>query len=106
MIGTENDNPNPNPALRRSTRTRLTRACNRGLGERPIYERDAEGNFRLIGVQEGRTADPLCKKWGTFDKDKAIQMNRESTKRRRAAKQQNKAKWERDFAPLSPNASF
>ncbi|KAI6221370.1 hypothetical protein M3Y99_01553400 [Aphelenchoides fujianensis] len=98
MVGSENDNPNP--ALRRSTRTRLTRACNRGLGERPLYARDADGNFRLVGVQEGRTADPLCRKWGTFDKDKALQLDRDAAQRRRVVKQQNKRKWERDFPPL------
>ncbi|KAI6172988.1 hypothetical protein M3Y98_01033800 [Aphelenchoides besseyi] len=85
------------PELRRSSRTRLSRPCNRGLGERPIYARDSQGNFCLVGVQEGRTADPLCKKWGTFDKEKAIEMDKAAGKRRRFAKEVNREKWRRDF---------
>ncbi|KAI6204857.1 hypothetical protein M3Y94_00725500 [Aphelenchoides besseyi] len=85
------------PELRRSTRTRLSRPCNRALGERPIYACDSQGNFCLVGVQEGRTADPLCKKWGTFDKEKAIEMDKAAGKRPRVAKEVNREKWQRDF---------
>ncbi|KAI6223937.1 hypothetical protein M3Y95_00829700 [Aphelenchoides besseyi] len=85
------------PKLRRSSRTRLRRPCSYGLCERPIYARDSQGNFCLIGVQEGRTANPLCKKWGTFDKEKAIEMDKAARKRRRVAKEVNREKWQRDF---------
>ncbi|KAI6242191.1 hypothetical protein M3Y99_00260100 [Aphelenchoides fujianensis] len=77
---------NPNPTLRRSTRIRPSRPCNPLFGERLLYERDADGNLHLVGVQEGRTADPLCIKWGTFDKQKALQMERDADQRRRPAK--------------------
>ncbi|KAI6180616.1 hypothetical protein M3Y98_00739900 [Aphelenchoides besseyi] len=96
VVGSD-ENRNQHPEIRRSNRVRLSRTCNRGIGERPIYVRDLDGNFSLVKVQEGRTADPLCKKWKTFDKQKAIELDRESKKRRRAAKEVNKQKWQLEF---------
>jgi hypothetical protein len=62
------------PNLRRSKRTRFTRKLN--MGEKPIYDRDENGDYVLVGVQKGYTADPLCKKFGTFNKDTAMEMQK------------------------------
>ncbi|KAI6172956.1 hypothetical protein M3Y98_01030400 [Aphelenchoides besseyi] len=87
------------PELRRSSRTRLGRPYSHGLGERPIYGRDSQGNICLIGVQEGRMAGPLCKKWRTFD-NKAINMDKAAEKRRRYAIQLIRERWRRDVYGL------
>lgn len=67
------------PHLRRSTRTRFSRHL--AMGEKPIYERDENGDYNLVGVRKGYTADPLCKKFGTFNKDEAMEMQKEQTRK-------------------------
>jgi hypothetical protein len=61
--------------LRRSKRTRFNRKL--VCGERPIYERDENGDYNIVGVSSGYTADPLCKKFNTFDKDTAMERQKE-----------------------------
>jgi hypothetical protein len=51
------------------------------MGEKPIYERDENGDLNLVGVKEGYTADPLCKKFHTFNKDAALEMQKKEARK-------------------------
>jgi len=80
------------PHLRRSKRTRFHRPL--VLGEKPIYERDENGDYNLVGVSSGYTADPLCKKFNTFDKDTAMERQKQERKRKKRVREQNRAQHE------------
>ncbi|VDD88516.1 unnamed protein product [Enterobius vermicularis] len=54
--------PSPVRRCRRSQRNRIHR-LRWWLGERPIYRKDAEGNFELVGVTEAKFTDPFLENY-------------------------------------------
>uniref|UniRef100_A0A915D746 Uncharacterized protein n=1 Tax=Ditylenchus dipsaci TaxID=166011 RepID=A0A915D746_9BILA len=68
--------------LRRSARNRLPR-LQRSLHQRPIYERDAEGNYNIIGVNEVVVKDKRLKKYGVADPIVADERSREMKNRKK-----------------------